>query len=519
VQLTQFVRRAAQANKDGIATEMGDRKRTWPEFLDRIQRLAGGMRQLGVAPGDRVAMLALNSDRYLEYFFAVPWAGGVFVPVNTRLAGPEIVYWLNDSSSKVLFVDDNFLEVTAKFRDKFETVEKYVYVGDGEAPSGMDHYESLIADNEAVEDAKRCYDDLAGLFYTGGTTGVSKGVMLSHTNLVSNAAQMAIGMGYDAQVRYLHAGPMFHLADGTNTFGLTMVAASHTFIPSFDPVAVMKAIDAYQINTTLLVPTMVNMVVNHPEVDKHDVSTLRHVLYGASPMPEAVIRRAMEVMPKVKFWQAYGQTEASPLMTLMNPDDIDLDGDTKHRLRSCGLAAALHEIKILDEDDNEVPRGTVGQICGRGPNVMQGYWNKPELTEETLRNGWLHTGDGGYMDEEGFVYVVDRVKDMIISGGENVYSAEVESAVQAHPAVAECAVIGVPHEKWGEQVHAIVRMKEGEKVTEQEIIDHCHELIANYKCPRSVSFRDEPLPLSGAGKILKTELRKPFWEGQEKQVH
>ncbi len=519
MQLTQALKRAVQINRTGTATRFEDRQWTWEQFGNRVARLAAGIRNLGVRDGDRVAILALNSDRYLEFLFAVPWAGGVFVPINTRLAPPEIVYWLNDSGASVLFVDDNFTDMLPRIRNDLESVDHLVYLGDEAAPAGMTHHESLIDGSAAADDAMAGGDTLAGIFYTGGTTGQSKGVMLSHTNLVSNALFIVPGVGFNQDTNWLHAAPMFHLADGCATIGITMVAGSHCFIPSFNPDAALAAIARYRVTNSVFVPTMVNMLVNHPRLADYDVSSLKTMLYGASPMPEAVIRQAMQVMPQVQFIQGYGQTEAAPLMTLLTARYHQPDGPHADKMTSAGLAALGIEVQILDEDGHECPRGTVGEICGRGPNVMLGYWNKPELTAETLRDGWLHTGDGGYMDADGFLYIVDRVKDMIISGGENVYSAEVENAVYQHAAVAECAVIGVPSDKWGEQVHAIVRLKDGAALDEAGLIAHCHALIAGYKCPRSVSFVTDPLPLSGAGKILKTELRKPYWEGQAKQVH
>ncbi|MEC9346730.1 MAG: long-chain-fatty-acid--CoA ligase [Pseudomonadota bacterium] len=517
--LTQMIRRNAQVRQHAVACAYNGRTQTWPQFLDRISRLAAGLQGLGIGAGDRVALLANNSDRYFEYFFAVPWAGGVFVPVNTRLAPPEVEYWLGDSQSRVLLVDDDFLHFLPKLEGHMPTVEKIVYVGDREAPAGLIHYESLVSGNSPAADAGRAGEDLAGLFYTGGTTGVSKGVMLSHRNLVSNALHVIHEMDFFDEMIWLHSGPMFHLADGTATFGCTMVGGSHRFIPKFDPGAALAAIEAEKVTSGLFVPTMMNMVVNHPDVAKRDISSLGSILYGASPMPEAVVRKAMDLMPGVQFYHAYGQTECSPLLTLLKPKYHAFEGPNAGKGKSTGVAVVGVEVIIQDADGNECPRGTVGEICARGPNVMQGYWNKPDLTAQTIRDGWIHTGDGGYMDDEGFVYVVDRVKDMIISGGENVYSAEVENAVYRHPAVVECAVIGVPDEKWGERVHAIVRLHAGQQASAEDIIAHCHQLIANYKCPRSVDFRTEPMPLSGAGKILKTELRKPYWDGKTKQVN
>ncbi len=342
--------------------------------------------------------------------------------------------------------------------------------------------------------------------------------MLSHDNIVGNALNMLREVAVDTDTHYIHAAPMFHLADGAMTFLSTAFGGTHCFLPRFDPLALMKLIAAQGVTHALLVPTMINMVVNHPEVAQHDLSSLQYLVYGASPMPEAVIRRALEVLPKANFIQAYGQSEASPVLTLIPHKYHCFSGPFAGRLKSAGRAVIGCEVAVLDEEDREVPRGTVGEVCARGNIVMQGYWNQPELTAQTLRNGWLHTGDGGYMDEEGFLFIVDRVKDMIITGGENVYSAEVEEALYGHAAVAECAVIGIPDPQWGERVHAVVRCKPNSAATEDELIAHCRALIANYKLPRSVSFSTDPLPLSGAGKILKTELRKPFWAGQDRQV-
>jgi len=519
MRISSTVRRAAQINGAGLATDYLDRQRTWAQLDDRVARLAGGLRQLGVNAGDRVAMLSLNSDRYFEFFFAVPWAGAVAVPINTRLAPPEVVHWLTDSGSTVLLVDDAFLAMLPKVLDQLPLITTLVYTGENATPENMIAYEAMIQDHAPIEPMDQGGDELAALFYTGGTTGRSKGVMLSHRNLLLNAIQFSGEMGFDLRSVYLHAAPMFHLANGAAMFAIASAAGTSSIITAFEPVAVLEAIQNKRVNLGLLVPTMVNMVVNHPKAGDYDLSSLRDVLYGASPMPEAVIEKAMEVLPNVDFHHAYGQTEAGPVLTIMPTEYHVTSGPLAGRLKSAGRAILGVEVRIVDEDDNEVERGVVGEICGRGENVMLGYWNQPEMTAETLRGGWLHTGDGGYMDDEGFIYVVDRVKDMIISGGENVYSAEVEDAVHQHDTIVECAVIGIPHEKWGEQVHAIVRCHDGRSVTEQALIDHCHEWIAGYKCPRSVEFVTDPLPLSGAGKILKTELRQPYWAGKEKQVN
>ncbi|MSP00937.1 MAG: long-chain-fatty-acid--CoA ligase [Acetobacteraceae bacterium] len=518
-QIAQFVRRAVQTGANKPATVFGDRTRTWRDFDGRMRRLASAMHGLGFKPGERIGILALNSDRYLESLFGLSHGGFVFVPINTRLAPPEIVFWLTDSGCSALFVDDAFVPMLPKVLPETPDVKRVIYMGDGAAPDGMLDHEALIASAQPLADSIGSDRELAGIFYTGGTTGRSKGVMLTHDNIMANALNIYPGTQANEDSRYVHAAPMFHLADNAMTFVVTGFGGTHYFLPRFDPAGLMQTIATHQITLMLIVPTMINMMVHHPDVAKYDLSSVRRLLFGASPMPEAVLRRATAVMPTTEFVQAYGQSEASPLLTLLDPRYNTFEGPNAAKVKSAGQSGLGIEVRIHDADDNEVPRGTVGEICARGQVVMLGYWKQPELTAHTLRNGWLHTGDGGYMDEEGFVYLVDRVKDMIVSGGENVYSAETEDALYGHPAVAECAVIGVPDETWGERVHAIVRLKPGMSATAEDLIAHTHTRIANYKCPRSVDFREEPLPLSGAGKILKTELRKPFWVGKEKQIN
>jgi len=516
--LSRLIKRAAQVNPNGVATEFGERTRSWAELEDRIARLAAGLRGLGIESGDRVAMLAFNSDDYFEYFFAVAWAGGVFVPVNTRLAPPEVVLWLEDSGTRVLLVEDRFAGTVAGIRDQLGSVEEIVHVGGGPAPGGSRAFDDLVQGHEPAPDAGRTGDDLAALFYTGGTTGRSKGVMLSHRNLTVNALQVIGPFEWQPDDVFLHAAPMFHLADGVMTFATATLGARNCFLPAFEPEATLRAIEERKVTRALLVPTMINMLVNHPGVERYNLSSLRGLVYGASPMPEAVIKRTMSLIPDVRFYQAYGQTEAAPVLTVNGPEHHVPDAAGASRLGSAGHAVPGVELAIFDEEGRELPRSTVGEISARGENVMLGYWNLPEETAETLRNGWLHTGDGGYMDEEGFVFIMDRLKDMIISGGENVFSAEVESAIHQHAGVAESAVIGIPDPTWGEQVHAIVRLHDGVDLDEAILIEHCKRLIAGYKCPRSVELRKEPLPLSGAGKILKNELRRPYWAGRERSI-
>jgi long-chain acyl-CoA synthetase len=288
-------------------------------------------------------------------------------------------------------------------------------------------------------------------------------------------------------------------------------------IRAFSPEAVMQAIERHRVNEILLVPTMIQMLVDDPAIGEHDVSSLRRILFGASPMSEALLDRAVAALPDAQFVQAYGMTELSPVATILR-EQVG-EGRALGRHRSGGRATFGVQIRIVDADDRPVSHGTVGEICVSGDVMMMGYWERPEETAKAVVDGWMHTGDGGYMDQDGFVYVVDRVKDMIISGGENVYSAEVENVVAQFPAAAQCAVIGIPSDRWGEAVHAVVVPRSGATVDAAALIAFCHERIAGYKCPRSVDVRETPMAMSGAGKILKRELRLPFWEGRERRVN
>jgi len=514
--ITSALQRTLQVRGKSTATNFNGVERSWIELLDRISRLAGAMGNYAMGQGSRIACLALNSDRYFEFYLASSWAGGIFVPINTRLAVPEVVYWLTDSETEILLIDDNFLDMLPEIRHQAASIHTVIYMGDGDTPEGCLLYEALIAEFDPVDAADISSDDIAGLFYTGGTTGRSKGVKLSHANLCYNSMQVLTLYDWMPDDHYLHAAPMFHMADGIHTIICTILGMTNSFIPAFDPESTMKSIQENSVNRIILVPTMIGMLVNHPKVEEYDLSSLRSISYGASPMPESVIKRVMEILPHATFSQVFGQTEAGPALTLLTPKH-HVPGDPK--LASVGQAIPGVILSIQDEDGNELPCGSKGEICAQGGNVMQGYYGMPEATAETLRDGWLHTGDSGYLDEDGFLFIVDRIKDMIVSGGENVYSQEVENAIYQHSTVLECAVIGIPHEKWGEQVHAIVRLRPDQQLSEGELIEHCKTLIADYKCPHSVTLREEALPLSGAGKILKKDLRAPYWEGMKKNVN
>lgn len=516
--------RAVLFNRDGVATLFEDRQRTWAEVAERVARLGGALRELGVGRGDRVATLMLNQDRYLELYLGVAWAGAVVAPLNIRWTAQENQDCLTDCRPKLLFVDATFGKMGAGIAKSLGTIQ-LVYADDAPdaRPEGALDYEKLVADAAPIPDVEAAETELAGIFYTGGTTGRSKGVMLSHRNLLASARNNLFVSGQyvdkDPTHRYLHVAPMFHLADLAAMHSALLVGTTHAIIRMFTPDGLALAIERFRVSRTLLVPTMVQMFVDQPGFDKFDLSSLVLVTYGASPMSEAVLDRAMKALPNVEFVQGYGMTELSPGATGLDWKDHLGESRAKGRHRSAGRAFPMVEVRVVDPHDKPLPPRTVGEIVVRGDNVMMGYWERPEETKRAIVDGWMHTGDAGYMDEDAYVYIVDRLKDMIVTGGENVYSAEVENCVAQHPAVAQCAVIGIPDEKWGEAVHAVVMRKPGAAVTEADIIEFCKARIAGYKCPCSVKIQDEMLPLSGAGKILKRELRKPYWEGKTRQVN
>jgi long-chain acyl-CoA synthetase len=516
--VTHGLRRVLQLNPNGVATISGGRRRIWRETGERVARLAGGLRALGADVGERVAILSLNSDRYLEVYLATAFAGAVVVPLNIRWTAHENKDALNDCRSKVLIFDKTFAPMAAALGDALPSL-RLVYAEDGEAPGRAVGYEDLIAQSSAIADAMRQGADLAGIFYTGGTTGRSKGVMLSHANLMANAFNVLCERPVAGEAIYLHAAPMFHLANAGAMYAVLLRGGTNAMIPAFTPEGALAIIEKERITDTVLVPTMIQMMVDNPRFRAYDMSSLSRIAYGASPISEALLVRAMAALPATQFSQGYGMTELSPVATTLRWEEHFGEGFAKGRHRSAGRATYGCEVRIVDPQDQPVAAGVIGEIVARGDNVMMGYWERPEETAKAIVDGWMHTGDGGYMDEDGFVYIVDRVKDMIVTGGENVYSIEVENALAQHPAVAQCAVIGIPDAEWGEAVHAVVTPRNGAAVTGEELIAFAKTLIASYKCPRSVEVRAEPLPLSGAGKILKRELRKPFWEGRQRRVN
>jgi len=504
----------------------GDVRMTWRDYDQDTRKLAAGLVELGLQPGDRIAVLALNSYRYAELYYWVIRMSGIIVPLNTRFSPAEHIYTINDSGAVALVIDEAFLPVLKTLAPHLPSVRHTLFAGTGDPLPGMLAYETLLERAQrwaTFEDVQPAEDDVIGLFYTGGTTGNPKGVMLTHHNLSTSGMQVATTIPFPVPLNHLHVAPMFHLADGFFVFLVTMLGGCHTFLPAFDPAKVLATIQRERITHAVLVPIMINALLHVPNLPDYDLSSLQQVTYGASPIPVAVLKQAMELLP-CRFVQAYGMTEASPVLTVHSWEahvqgvHAEPGSPEARRLSSGGQPIIGVEVRIVDEEGKEVAAGEIGEIVARGPNVMKGYWNQAGEIAYGLRAGWLHTGDLATRDDHQFVFVVDRKKDMIISGGENVYSTEVENALYAHPAVMEAVVIGVPDPTWGERVHAVVVLKPGQQATAEELIATCRGLIAGYKVPRSLEFTDA-LPKSGAGKILKRALREPYWEGQARQVN
>jgi long-chain acyl-CoA synthetase len=489
------LRRAEGLFGDGEAVVCGDVRRTYRELGQRVRRVAGLLEGL-TEPGDRVALWALNSAEYLELFVGIPCSQRAIVPHNTRWAEPELVYATEDAGAKVLICDQDPGGLA-------DVVDRVIRIDTGE-------YEELLA--VAPELAPQVEPgDLAGLFYTGGTTGASKGVMLTHENLMANAVHTQLAQPLVADDRYLTMAPMFHAAGVYAALSLIWVGATNVVQPAFDPAVSLDLIEREGITCAIAVPAMLAAMIETQAASPRDVASLRWLSHGASPIALEVLKRGLDLF-SCELIHLYGATELSPLATIFRYEDHYLDSD---RAKSCGVAPPGVDLEIQGPSGEPVAAGEVGEVTVKGPNVMVGYWNKQQQTKDVLRNGWYSTGDLGYLDDDGYLYLVDRSKDMIVSGGENVYCTEVEDAIYTHPGVLEATVFGIPDGQWGEAVHAVVVLRDGVDLDETGLIAHCRARIGGYKVPKSVTFSDEPLPKSGPGKVLKRTLRAPFWEGKD----
>ena len=510
--VTQAVHRGVQMRAGSAAVVGENGERTWRQWRDDIASLAAGLRAQGMRAGDRAAIIAHNSVGYLDAIFAVAWAGGVVVPVNTRLSVAEIAYILGHADSNFVFVDAALKESSLAAIAEAGITATVVGIHAGEAELDIP---TLVSHHEPCEDAARSGDDLSGIFYTGGTTGRSKGVMLSQANHHVHSLAMWAGRSADpADLRYLHAAPMFHIADAEFIYGVTYMGGTHFTIPGFEAGAFLDAVARHKITDVVLVPTMIQMLLDHPALATTDTTSLNRLWYGGSPLAEQTILRLLNALPHVSPIQLYGQTEAGPIITILESADHNPAPEHITRRRAAGRPVAGCHVCIVDENGAHLANGEVGEIIARSGSVMTGYWQDKAQTAAALQDGWLHTGDAGYMDEDGYVYVTDRFKDMIITGGENVFSIEVEQFIYAFPGVAQCAVIGVSDVQWGERIHAVIVPQPGKSIDTEALTDALRKDLAGFKIPRSYDIRSAPLPVSGAGKILKRELRREAEEGQ-----
>jgi long-chain acyl-CoA synthetase len=505
---------AIEQHADKVAVIDGGYRATYAQHLDRVAQVAGALPTLGVGRDDRFAVMALNSHQFLELYHAAFLGAGVVNPLNLRLAAKELAFILGDSGTKVCFTDAFFANVIAQVRDEVG-LEQVVLIGDGDAPHDVKYEDVIAAAAPAIPDEPE-EDDPVILMYTGGTTGTPKGVLLDQRAELLNLYHVSMAWKIASDEVFLHQTPMFHAASMGGIVGVPAQGGTSVIVPLFDPAGVMDAIEQEHVTMTVMVPTMIGMLLNHEAFRPERFASLRTLTYGASPMPSALLDKLIAAFPTLDIYQGYGMTECSAVLTVLGPEEHHAGGA---RIRSAGRPLQGVVLSVQDDDGKQVPAGTTGEVCARGGNFMREYWNRPEATAEAFRDGWYHTGDAGYLDDAGYLFLVDRVKDMIVTGGENVYSVEVENAISTHPDVAQVAVIGIPSEKWGEAVHAIVVAKEGTHPTEQSIIDHTRESIAGYKVPKSVEIRTEPLPLSGALKVLKKDLRAPYWAGRDRAVN
>jgi len=522
VLLNELLNKAERLFPGKEAIVCGGRRWTYAQFAERVHRLSAALRSLGVKKGDRVAILHRNCHRYLESYFATAQMGAALVPINYRLDPSDWVDTVEDSGSTVILVGEGFQDdwqaVADTVSDWCRTISCPGHIGDAERQPSMLGYEALLERAHPRDAPHPTLDerDVAQIYYTSGTTGRGKGVILSHRNVYVHALGTIAELKLDSSDVWLHAGPMFHLADGWAVWSITWVGGVHVVIPEFEEQAVLRALEQEGVTMTSLIPTMLNALVNYPEVGEFDSSSLRLLLSGGSPIAEALVRRTMETFG-CEFAQGYGLTETSPYVTLSLLKDHlrNLSRDEQVRyLSTAGREFIAARVRVVDEKGNDVkPDGRqVGEIIMRGDTVTKGYWKLPELTNQSFQDGWLYSGDLAVIDEEGYLTIVDRKRDVIISKGQPVYSVPVEDVLYSHPAVLEAAVIGVPDERLGQAVKAVVVLKEGHEATEEEIIKFCGERMAETQAPRSVDFV-QSLPKTGSAKIAKVALRDEYWKG------
>jgi long-chain acyl-CoA synthetase len=492
---THSLGRALQYYPDETAFAVNGQRRTFRELHSKVGRIAAALNNHGFKTGDRLAVLLPNEPDFIELIYACAWLGLVVVPLNTRLSVKEIDHVLVDSTPHGLIRHSSLPTPTVQ-------LPWQLVLDQEELESPGDDYPAIVYDPDAV----------FALIYTSGTTGLPKGVALTHANIFENLDHVNYWMRYREGGVYLHAAPIFHIADFPFMFASPAFGTCQVTIPRFSPQAFCETIERERVTHTVVVPTMMNILTQFADLKKYDLTSLERLGYGGSPIAPELVHRVRELFPKVELIQVYGLSETGFLTGLKDNEH------TADRLTSCGRTCPGIEVRIVDESGKEVEPGKPGELVVRGANVMRGYWNNPSVTETAFRNGMFRTGDIGYQDAEGYFFILDRLKDMIVTGGENVYSGEVEAVIYQHPAVLEAAVFGIPDEKWGELVMASVVLKPGTTLTGEELIAYCRQSLANYKIPRRIDFSENELPKSGSGKILKKVLREQFWKQQDRAV-
>jgi fatty-acyl-CoA synthase len=517
-----FLRRAAKLYPNKTAVVDGDGRYTYAQFQDRVNQLGHALLELGVQQGDRVCILSPNSHFFLESYYAVTQIGAVLVPLNYRLVAADHEYIMNHAGVKVVLVDHEYTATVDKIRPNLKTVEHYVVAQDsGEAPQGWIDWDRMIANKPTTKtpDVSIDENDVATINYTSGTTARPKGVMLTHRNNYINAYNFIAHLRITHDDVELWTLPMFHANGWGGPFALTAMGATHVVLRAVNGPDIYRLIQDEKVTFACMAPAVLSTILNFPDKAKYTITTKPRFTIAGAPPPAAFVK-ALEEEMGWEFIEIYGLTETAPLITVSHPDFHNADGKDYQRRMRAGFEVIGCDIQVLDEQCNPVPKDNkaIGEVCAKGNMMLKGYWLQPEETERVFEGGWFHTGDLAVWDEYSNIHIVDRAKDVIISGGENISSPEIEDALYKHPAVLECAVIGVPSEKWGETPKALIVLKEGATANEEEIILFTRDYLAHFKCPTSVDFV-ETLPRTATGKLQKFVLRNQYWQGQERRVN